>query len=174
MDADDRIDVVEAMVADHIERAARDALFSRLKHEPQPPGQLVAMVCEVERRAEYHGGVYVVPACMGDSGNLASIGHVFVVVHGQRIKVGAKGHHGLTDATVVKVVIGAIGRKITHEAGADGQHARMHPCQFEAFPHQLGRRVLGAAQFRVGMHVSAECNQALTMFSKPTGQAGVR
>ena len=65
---EDRRDVLEAALGDHLGRAGRELLLAGLEDQPHPAGQLTAGVQLGQRQAgaEQHRGVHVVPAGVAD------------------------------------------------------------------------------------------------------------
>ena len=161
---DDCADAVEPTVADHVERTAGHPLLGRLEHEADRSGQVVAVMGEVQRRAQHDRGVHVVPAGVGDARMPAGVRDVLVVGHRQCVEVGAQREQLLEPA-------GGVRRsEIAHEPGTDCQTTRFEPGQAESFLDQLGGCMLGAAELRMGVEVASQSDEAFAVFVQPLSQ----
>ena len=87
---EDRLDVLQAALRDHLGRAGRELLLARLEDQPYPAGQLAAGVELGQRQpgAEQDRGVHVVAARVADVVDRRPVGHVLGVRQRQRVEVG--------------------------------------------------------------------------------------
>jgi hypothetical protein len=86
--------------------------------------------------------------------------NVFLVLHRQRIEVGAQRQNG--SGKIIRV-----GFKVADQTGSAGQSAWLETGKFEAFEKQLAGRELLSTQFRVSVDVATERDQAFAVFIEP-------
>ncbi len=165
MQTDDGVNATEPIVGEDVERSAGYSFLRRLEDESDWAVEFVAMLSEVERRAEHDGGVHVMAACVGDARHVASVGHVLLVSHRQRIEVGADGE------PAVECAVGAVGQSrgddVADQAGAHGEPAGVEAGEFESFVHQVGGRLFLTAQFWVSVQISSQRDEAVAVFVEP-------
>ena len=123
--ADDRVDPIEAVVGDDIECAARYPLLGGLENEPDRSGELVAMVREVERRAQHDRGVHVVAAGMGNARYLAPIGDALLVGHRQSVEISTQCEPSA--GRLVDAGRQLVGGDVAHQARPHGEPTRLEP-----------------------------------------------
>ena len=68
------------------------ALFTGLKNQHRRAVK-VARLCQIARRPDQHGRVTVMTAAVHQAGLARLPGKIVVLGHGQRVHVGAQGHH---------------------------------------------------------------------------------
>jgi hypothetical protein len=147
-----RADTAQRSGVDHAGRPTRQRLLGRFEDESEGAGEfaLLNRLGERQRRTEYHRGVHVVATRMGHTRQCGPIRHVLLILHGERVQVGAQRHHR---ATVGRCLEGRCGPRgqIAHQPGALGQLRRRKTGDTE--PVDDRRRGLHLGPRHLGMSV---------------------
>ena len=151
---EDPADRGDAARREHVQSAA-GRLLGGLEDQPHPPGQQAGggQVGQVQAGAHQQGGVHVVTAGVADVRHGGAIGDVLLVRHGQRVQVGAQGHHG-------PVALGLrLGADVHEQARALGQDHRPQAHRGQPQRDPAGGAVLGVGQLGMRVQVAAELDQ---------------
>ena len=144
----DRADPFQHPVGDHVDRAAGQALLGRLEDQPDPAPQPVGVLGQGEADPEQDGGVHVVAAGVADPGDGRAVGHVLLVVQGQRVQVGPEGHR-----RPVAVA------DVADQPRPGRQQARPEADGLQAAGDQGGGLPFGLPELGVGVEVAPEVDQ---------------
>ena len=166
---DDRADAVEPAVADHVERTAGHSFLGRLEHEADRSGQVVAVMGEVQRRAQHDRGVDVVPAGVRrrQDARLAYETSLSSVI-------ASASRSARSASSVLGPAVAVRRNEIAHETGSDGEPTRFEPGQAESFLDQLGGRMLGAAELGMGVEVASQRDETFAVFVEPSRRSAER
>ena len=144
----DGADPFQHPVGDDVDGAAGQALLGRLEDQPHPAGQAVGELGQGQAGAEQDGGVHVVAAGVADPRHRGAVGHVLLVLQGQRVQVGPQGHR--------RPVAGA---DVADQPGAGGQQAGPQAHGLQAAGDQGGGLAFGHPELGVGVEVTPEVDQ---------------
>ena len=144
----DDADPFQHPVADDVDRPAGQALLGRLEDQPDPAGQPVGVLGQGQAGPEEDGGVHVVTAGVADPGDGGAVGHVLLVLQGQRVQVGPEGHRRSVAVA-----------DVADQPGAGRQEAGPEADGLEAAGDQGGGLPFGLPELGVGVEVAPEVDQ---------------
>ena len=146
---------VERARGDDVECSARHDFLGGLEYQPNPDGKF-GQRGQSQSGAEQDGGVGVVPACMGHTGDCGRVRRSGRLLHRQSVHVGAQ-----CDSWTLR-------SDIARETGATGKDLRRQSSGSKAGGDEFGGRVFAASQLRVGMDVSTPRDEVVGVAREST------
>jgi hypothetical protein len=154
-------DLGEGAGLDHVERAGR-GLLRGLEDEPDPPGELAlgGLGGQEQPRADQHGDVHVVAACVAGVRHRRDVGDVLLVGHRERIEVRAQSHHR---SFGIRVLVRA---DIDVKPGALGEDHRAQARRRQAQRDPAGGPVLVVGELGVHVQVAPELDELVRVLGE--------
>jgi hypothetical protein len=161
---EDRLDVLQTALGDHLGRARGVLLLTGLEDQPHPAGQFPVPV-EFGQHTAHPGEdrrVHVVPTGVADILHFRSVRHLLGVRQRKRVQVGAQRHDPVTGADVAEHTV------------AGRQQGRLQARRPQLGGDQGGGAVLVAGEFRVRVNAPAKGYQLPVMLVEPGVQPSLQ